>query len=440
MSELAQLIDQMRQLTEASQTMGLQLQMVQGQNVELGNRVNAKDLEVQALQAAAVAAAAAHGQGAGAGQASSALVQKWAPSEFSGDSTLWKDWSLKFRSYMGSLLRGELGRWLEHIDDNLETSAKIAVLGEQSRAASTAMQGALIATCQGRALVIVQRAGTGEGLEAWRELLSKYEPRSKQSKVMRLCEVLGFDFKQGDLLDSLERFESAVAEYEKEAGKVVDDDIKIGVVIRGIDKGSLREHLLLHSERAATFSAFRAELDTIARAQSASMLTSSPMDIGAMGKGGKGGGKDGKFTGTCHTCGKTGHRAADCWSSGGKGKSGGGSKGGGKGKGSGKGKNSAAEGKACFQCGVTGHFKSECRASAEKIKRFKDSGGGGNKKSFKKLNDDGGGASAGDIGHFDFCQISKAGERQDESGREIIFVVDSAACRTVVPLEHQAAR
>jgi hypothetical protein len=49
---------------------------------------------------------------------------------------------------MGSLLRGELGRWLEHVDENRLSTAKVLVLGESSRAASSMMHGALIATCQ----------------------------------------------------------------------------------------------------------------------------------------------------------------------------------------------------------------------------------------------------------------------------------------------------
>ena len=77
-------------------------------------------------------------------------MQKWAPDAWNGELSTWKDWQIKFRSYMGSLLRGEVGRWHIHVDENRLTSAKVAILGEASRAAASMLHGALIATCQGR--------------------------------------------------------------------------------------------------------------------------------------------------------------------------------------------------------------------------------------------------------------------------------------------------
>ena len=77
-------------------------------------------------------------------------MQKWAPDAWNGEQSTWKDWQIKFRSYMGSQQRGEIGRWLDHVDDNRLTVAKIAALGEASRGSATMLHGALIATCQGR--------------------------------------------------------------------------------------------------------------------------------------------------------------------------------------------------------------------------------------------------------------------------------------------------
>ena len=96
------------------------------------------------------------------------------------------------------------------------------------------------------------------------------------------------------------------------------------------------------------------------------------MDVGGLGKGG---GKNDKKA--CHTCGKTGHYAKECWWSGkatgkGKGDKGTGKVGTGKGKeksgkGKGGGKNPHAD-KECFYCHKKGHVASECRAkkAAEK--------------------------------------------------------------------------
>ena len=47
---------------------------------------------------------------------------------------------------------------------------------------------------QNNALQMTQNSGEGEGIEAWRKLLVRYEPRSKQSKVIGMVAILGYDF------------------------------------------------------------------------------------------------------------------------------------------------------------------------------------------------------------------------------------------------------
>ena len=148
MTEMDQVVDQMRQMQAVSEQLAAQLQAMQQQNVELAGRVQAGEL-----------AAASGGGGGGHGGGFASLASKWAPGDFSGEHADWRDWNIKFKAYMGAQLRGEVGRWLAHVDANRVTSAKVAVLGEASRATSSMMHGALIATCLGKSLVIAQRAG-----------------------------------------------------------------------------------------------------------------------------------------------------------------------------------------------------------------------------------------------------------------------------------------
>jgi len=461
-----------------AQNQALNEQQTQGQarSEELQRQLLQKEEEVaQAWAEAERRAAEAQPDGDPGWGGKSALVSKWAPDGFSGENEAWKDWSVKFVSFLGGSLKGQVGRWLQHVDEHRGDSATITVLGEQSRAASSMLHGALIATCQGKALVLVQRAGQGEGLEAWRSLLLKYEPRSKQSKVVKLCEVLGYNFNTENLLDSLEAFEAKVVEYEKESDKILDSDIKIGVVIRGIAKGALREHLLLHSERTETYEAFRAEIDTIARAQAATLLGSTPMDVSALGKGGSAGSGT-KFDGKCSNCGKKGHKFKDCFLPGG----GAHQKGG---KGAGKGNRGAVSGaggkgnqnspkKKCHRCGMTNHVKADCRASDEKVQKYKASQQ--NIRSLEETGNEDLNATTQDggcMGTFDLCQLcgvlatksaasdtetagksaasgtetvmdlcEMADDTEDGDRRTITFAVDTAACRTVVPIEHEACR
>ena len=419
------------------------------QNEDLNKRLVAKEQQV------AAATSVTENRGA----PSTASVQKWAPDHLSGRHADWPDWCLKFRSYMGAMLQGQLGRWLDHVDSARDASALVSVLGEEARTSASLLHSALVATCQNAALTVVKRAGPSEGLEAWRNLLRKYEPRTKQTKVVRLLSVLSFSFKCHDIVDALERFEEECGEYEKEAGKTIDDDIKIGTTIRGIDDGPLREHLLLHSERCTNFADFRAEVETIARARANASGGASPMDIGAFSSQAQGA----KFEGNCRNCGKPGHKAKDCYGPGGGAAKPGGRPGGKTGaKGSGKkghqgnsggGKSGASSDRKCFQCGMTNHVAKDCRASDEKKKKWKASQQGG--KNFRELAEDDSAwpgqardlPSGGDMGQFDlcqlcgqdFCEVSES-DRTDETDREIIFAVDSAACRSVVNKKHRALR
>ena len=410
-----------------------------------------RDGEIAMLTAAGTGAL--DGLGGGGGERS-ALAQKWAPDSFSGEPQDWRDWSLKFKSYMSPLHKGHMGRWMQKVDEERAALATLSVLGESAQPSASSMCSALIATCQGKSLVITEKAGPSEGLEAWRQLLLKYEARSRQTRVMRLLEVLPYDFKSGEMLDSLENFERLVGQYEKESGKTLDDDLKIGIVIRGIEKGSLREHLLLHSERADTYDLFRQEVDTIARAQSTNLMQPSPMDLSAFNAkagrkgGGKGDSKTAKFEGTCNNCHKVGHKRADCRAPGGgaaTAKPGGGAA---------QRSNSrppASGGKngGCFKCGMTNHFAKDCKSSEEKCQRYKQSQGnrgGGGGKGLREVSDEP--PASEQLGAMYLCQMCGPEEnllgmpdvRDDRSDRLLRFRVDTAACRTVVPITHRATR
>ena len=75
---------------------------------------------------------------------------------------------------------------------------------------------------------------------------------------------MNVDLKGVCLLDKMDEFEGLVAEYERETGKKLEDDVKIGVVVMVMDAGPLRRHLLLHIEKCDRYDEFRGELETLA--------------------------------------------------------------------------------------------------------------------------------------------------------------------------------
>ena len=89
------------------------------------------------------------------------------------------------------------------------------------------------------------------------------------------------------------------------------------MVLNGLDKGPLKDHLLLNSAKYLTWQEFKSESVNyrIGDASSRGQWWSCPMDVGAFTKGDKGRGRGaGKGTQdqTCHNCGGRGHFKKDC--------------------------------------------------------------------------------------------------------------------------------
>ena len=84
--------------------------------------------------------------------------------------------------------------------------------------------------------------------------------------MIRLISILKSHLKGVCLLDKIDEFEGLVAECERETGKKLEDDVKIGVVVMVMDAGPLRRHLLLHIEKCDRYDT----LETLAQCASGS--------------------------------------------------------------------------------------------------------------------------------------------------------------------------
>ena len=94
-------------------------------------------------------------------------------------------------------------------------------------------------------------------------------------------------------------------------------NLRVGMVLNGLDKGPLKDHLLLNSAKYLTWQEFKSEIVNYQRATQAVADNGgvAPMDVGAFTKGDKGRGRGaGKGTQdqTCHNCGRRGHFKKDC--------------------------------------------------------------------------------------------------------------------------------
>ena len=245
-----------------------------------------------------------------------------------------------------------------------ETNAGL-LEGEQVQASSDLYHLLLHSTSR-PALDRVVHAGSAEGLRAWQLLVEWYDPDIRSRTAGQLLSLLQFDF-SGDMLAKLEAFERDLALYDQASGEKISDGLRVGTVLNRVTDTELATHFLLNSERFQTWALFRRELVDVSRARAAASgayqmrrgandSNTAPMEIDALQQHG-----DKK----CHTCGRFGHLAKDCWQNKSKikGKDSKG-KGGLKGKGKGKGK---TDKDVCLKCGQQGHWAKNCPNPAKAI-------------------------------------------------------------------------
>ena len=207
----------------------------------------------------------------------------------------------------------------------------------------------MLTICKSAALDIVFLAGDSEGLEAWRQLTEKYEPKVRTRFAGQLMSILSYSF-QGDTTERITAWEGEIETFERDSGKILDDEIKVGGALLRLPVSQLKTHLLMRVDKLKKWPDFRDEVAAISRAIAAAQSQATPMDIGAVGKGKSGkGGKGSKGAGkrnnqiqqACSRCGNTDHTSANC----------------------------RHIDKACRKCGKVGHLASVCVDLLELLSR-----------------------------------------------------------------------
>ena len=223
----------------------------------------------------------------------------------------------------------------------------------------------LIAFTTGDSNKIVRNAGSDAGLEAWRRLHNEYDPTSAMRRVTILglvqnppkCEKIE------NLGSALEDWLAKKRQYEEftdQRGRpcCISDDSLMAAMYK-LMPTSLEQQVMFHSDEYDSFEDLYDRLVAYASTKHSLKMTdkpvgsrkadtSMPMDVDALVQKGKG-----SFKGKCKSCGRQGHKAADCRAQGGAG--------------AGKSASSAAQ-VQCFACGRYGHYSWECSSSKGKGK------------------------------------------------------------------------
>ena len=286
----------------------------------------------------------------------------------------WRDWSWSFKQYLASLDPKFVGE-IKTIRENVTTEIDPSVQTDPELKRSSFLYGLLASLVRQRPLLVVKQTADSNGFEAFRKLIESCEPMNKNRAMSLLSIIMNwpqFNPKLS-LLSQVLKLETAYGEYEKLGNKLADE-IKAAVLLRCVT-GQVKTWLQLQVNDKTTFLQLRELVltyDQQTTKWSENMVLGSMMDDPMDGSGGnvnlvnkgkekgkgkrkgKNQGKQGKEKGksqswdnswkgkgyghqneskgkgksekgkgkskkdvsqlSCHSCGKKGHLARDCWS------------------------------------------------------------------------------------------------------------------------------
>ena len=265
------------------------------------------------------------------------------PSMFSGDAEQYLPWRHRMTAYVCSIypeLR-EVLEWCEEREKSISSDELSEAFGEKADEIdripklfdkSMELSSALQMVTAKEPFAIVINCNTN-GFEAWRRLARRYDPATASRKRSMLKSVINPQKQKLEHLpQAIEEWLDAIASYEKRKdasgnrGKI-PEEIKIAALESMLPQ-DLEAHVQLNQSKFAGFEDLLEEVTRYVEHRTGKTLKAfsttqiagkealgDPMDVSSVGKGlGKHQQKT-KFLGTCNNCGRTGHKAADCWSS-----------------------------------------------------------------------------------------------------------------------------
>ncbi|CAE7321841.1 GIP, partial [Symbiodinium sp. CCMP2456] len=195
--------------------------------------------------------------------------QSGKPEKFSGEPAAFEDWSFVLEAYMCCVNRG-----FQALFERIRYS-DVPVLQASLSPGEAELSTQLFYT-----LVMLL---LGNGLEVYRKLVSEYRPRLASRFVGTLTQLMSHKF-TASLEAEIPFFEKLVRRYEAETGKQLDDTIKLGIIINGLQDESLEQHVVRNSARLKTYQLLNDELLEVARTSRVLAEQPVPMDMSALPK------------------------------------------------------------------------------------------------------------------------------------------------------------
>ena len=318
--------DRVQGIEQALQQAVQQLAAMQVQQAQTEQQLR----EAREAAATATAAAAAAGKGVRAGEGGVAggtssgggphgfgidTRMLGRPDTFDGSESKWGDWRTVMKAY-AALCNASLVSAMPASEVEAQEKRNSDLRDQLDVEASVALYYMLVLLTRNEPLNIVVNSGAGEGLLAWRRLVQRYDSAAATRLAGLLLNLMNWSF-AGDIQSRMELFDRELQRYETRAREAVSLNLRVGMVLNGLDKGPLKDHLLLNSAKYLTWQEFKSEIVNYRRATQAVADSGGavPMDVGAFTKGDEGRGRGaGKGTQdqTCHNCGRRGHFLKDC--------------------------------------------------------------------------------------------------------------------------------
>ena len=161
----------------------------------------------------------------------------------------WTTWSSKMSAYCASMAP-RLGE-LMGTSSTQDVETRQDALTPSDAAHSTNLYYILSLLTDAEALNIVQNSLVSNGLEVWRRMVTRWDPKvpSRFPGVLQATLVPQWDIPGSDVAQLLTAWEKQIQDYEQQSGDKISDAIKLGVVLHHLPDASLRAHLLLNSRR-----------------------------------------------------------------------------------------------------------------------------------------------------------------------------------------------
>ena len=173
------------------------------------------------------------------------------------DISRWTEFYDNFRAWLFYADK-EYEASLDHLENNTATPIDMSTMDSSQQDRSKQLYSILIGSLRGRPLRILKGVAGRNGFEAWRQLLSQYQPRTRARSISMLSALMNFPpfNKTQTIIEQIQGFERLRNEYRRSSGIDLADDVSLSILVRCLPK-ALQQHVQLQLREDSTYGTVR---------------------------------------------------------------------------------------------------------------------------------------------------------------------------------------